>query len=98
MRGSAVGIVVSSKSKLFPVGTYAEASPGWTEIAILKEKHLIKIEVPSNGRLTDALGVLGEARRYNPSSAWHCKWIMLMLPDRIDRPYGILWTSRRRQG
>jgi NADPH-dependent curcumin reductase CurA len=64
MRGSAVGVIVASKSKEFPVGAYALGSPGWTELAIVKQKHLEKIDVPSNGKVTDALGVLGRFHAY----------------------------------
>ncbi|KAF2435005.1 NAD(P)-binding protein [Tothia fuscella] len=59
MRGSAVGVVIASRSKAYPVGSYALGSPGWTELAIVKEKHLERVDVPSNGKVTDALGVLG---------------------------------------
>lgn len=61
MRGSAIGVVQSSKSKAYPAGTYAVAPVGWTEIAIVKEKDLEKVDVPKNGRVTDALGVLGNS-------------------------------------
>jgi NADPH-dependent curcumin reductase CurA len=59
MRGGTVGIIKASKSKAFPVGSYASGNVGWTELAIAKDKHLEKIEIPSNGRVTDALGCLG---------------------------------------
>lgn len=59
MRGSVVGVVKASKSKDFPVGTYATAMVGWTELAVVKEKDLEKVEIPENGRPTDVLGVLG---------------------------------------
>lgn len=59
MRGVAVGIVKASKSKDFPVGTYAVAPSGWSELAVLKDKHLEKVEIPANGKTTDTLGVLG---------------------------------------
>lgn len=59
MRGSGIGIIKASKSPSFPVGTYVSAMTGWAEFAILKAKHLEKIEVPPNGKLTDTLGVLG---------------------------------------
>ena len=61
MRGSAIGVVKASRSKSFPVGTLAVGHAGWTELAILREKDLEKIEIPANGRITDALGVLGES-------------------------------------
>ncbi|KIW06209.1 uncharacterized protein PV09_02686 [Verruconis gallopava] len=59
MRGSAVGIIKASKSSKFPVGSYAVGNVGWTELAIVKEKHLEKMDLPPNGRVTDALSVLG---------------------------------------
>ena len=59
MRGAAIGRVVASKSAEFKIGEYCTASPGWTEYAILKEDDVKKLDVPSNGKLTDALGVLG---------------------------------------
>jgi NADPH-dependent curcumin reductase CurA len=59
MRGSAIGVVKASKSAKFPVGSYAIANIGWTELAIANEKTLENIEVPKNGKVTDALGVLG---------------------------------------
>jgi NADPH-dependent curcumin reductase CurA len=59
MRGSTVGIIKASKSKAFPVGSYAVGNVGWTELAIVKDRHLEQIDLPSNGRATDALSVLG---------------------------------------
>ena len=59
MRGSVIGVVKASKSSSFPVGSHAIGSIGWTELAITKDKNLEKIEVPRNGKVTDALGVLG---------------------------------------
>ncbi|KAF2665739.1 NADP-dependent leukotriene B4 12-hydroxydehydrogenase [Microthyrium microscopicum] len=59
MRGGAVGIVRASKSAKFPVGTYATGTVGWTELAVVKEKELEKTEIVKNGKVTDALGVLG---------------------------------------
>jgi NADPH-dependent curcumin reductase CurA len=69
MRGSAIGVIKASKSSEFPVGSYAIANIGWTELAIAKEKHLEKIEVPSNGKVTDALGVLGKKHAFDGASA-----------------------------
>ena len=60
MRGMAVGVVKASKSAAFPVGSYASASVGWTELAIVHEKSLQRTEVPKNGKVTDVLGVLGK--------------------------------------
>lgn len=59
MRGSVIGQIVASKSSSFPVESYATANAGWTELAIVKEKDLEKIEVPKNGKVTDALGAVG---------------------------------------
>jgi NADPH-dependent curcumin reductase CurA len=59
MRGAAIGTIKASKSPAYPVGTYAMGQPGWTELAIVKDKTLERIDVPRNGKLTDALGVLG---------------------------------------
>lgn len=60
MRGAVVGVVKASKSKTFSVGDYATANAGWSEFAILKEKDLTPMTIPSNGRVTDSLGVLGK--------------------------------------
>ena len=59
MRGACIGIIKASKSPSFPIGSYATGTVGWTEYAIVHSKALQKIEIPENGRLTDALGVLG---------------------------------------
>ena len=59
MRGAAVGVIKASKSKTFPVGSYATASAGWTEFAVLNEKDLSPMDIPANGKVTDSLGVLG---------------------------------------
>ncbi|KAI4183711.1 MAG: hypothetical protein L6R41_005243 [Letrouitia leprolyta] len=59
MRGVSVGIITASKSPTYPIRTHVVASAGWTEYAILQEKDLQKVEIPKNGRVTDALGVLG---------------------------------------
>ena len=59
MRGGCIGIVEASNSAAFPVGSYAEGTTGWTELAIAKAKHLTKVDIPQNGKTTDALGVLG---------------------------------------
>lgn len=59
MRGAVIGKVVASKSSNFAVGNYVTASSGWTELAVVKEKDLTLLEVPANGQVTDALGVLG---------------------------------------
>jgi NADPH-dependent curcumin reductase CurA len=59
MRGAGVGTVLASKSSLFSPGEIVYAHSGWTELAVLREKEVEKIELPSNGKMTDALGVLG---------------------------------------
>jgi len=59
MRGQSIGVVQASKSSSFPVGSFAIGMSGWTEYAIVKAKHLEKIELPPNARLTDAMGALG---------------------------------------
>ncbi|KAI4172527.1 MAG: hypothetical protein LQ346_008591 [Caloplaca aetnensis] len=59
MRGAAIGVVKASKSDAFPVGSYATGIVGWTELAIVNSKQLEKVDIPENGRVTDALGVLG---------------------------------------
>lgn len=59
MRGAVIGTIKASKSPAYPVGTHAMGQPGWTELAIVKDKTLEPIDVPHNGKLTDALGVLG---------------------------------------
>jgi NADPH-dependent curcumin reductase CurA len=59
MRGSGIGLIVASKSSKFPVGTYATGMCGWTEYAILKEKHLDPLDLPEGAVPTDALGVVG---------------------------------------
>ncbi len=59
MRGFAIGSVKASKSKKYPVGSLAAGTVGWTELAVVKEKDLEKVEVPRNGKVTDAMGVLG---------------------------------------
>ena len=59
MRGQVIGVVKASKSKKFPVGSIATGTTGWAELAVSKDKHLEKVILPKNGRLTDALSVLG---------------------------------------
>ncbi|KAL8726870.1 MAG: hypothetical protein Q9166_006422 [cf. Caloplaca sp. 2 TL-2023] len=59
MRGAAIGVIKASKSNDFSVGSYALGTVGWTEYAITSANHLQKIDIPDNGILTDALGVLG---------------------------------------
>ncbi|KAL8821184.1 MAG: hypothetical protein Q9223_000746, partial [Gallowayella weberi] len=59
MRGACIGIVKASKSSSFPTGSYATGTVGWTEYAIIDAKHLQKLDLPKDAKLTDALGVLG---------------------------------------
>jgi hypothetical protein len=111
MRGASVGVIVASKSQKFPVGSYAHGQPGWTEIAVIKEKHLEKIDVPKNGKVTDTLGVLGKFRSFNrftsssspdllcfthPKNTSRCKpKITMLILTRIDWSYCLLWHPRR---
>ena len=60
MRGGAIGVIKASKSDDFPVGSIATGTPGWTELAVVRSKELESVEVPKNGRITDALGVFGK--------------------------------------
>jgi NADPH-dependent curcumin reductase CurA len=59
MRGATIGRVVASKSSKLQTGDLAYGLTGWAEYAVMPEKDVQKVEVPSNGRVTDALGVLG---------------------------------------
>ena len=59
MRGSGIGLIVASKSKKFPVGTYATSMCGWSEYSVLNEKHVESLDLPEGAVPTDALGVLG---------------------------------------
>ncbi|EDU50818.1 NADP-dependent oxidoreductase [Pyrenophora tritici-repentis] len=59
MRGSGIGLIIASKSKKFPVGTYASGMCGWSEYAVLHEKHVESLDLPQGAVPTDALGVLG---------------------------------------
>ena len=59
MRGQVIGVVKASKSKTFPVGSIASGTTGWSELAVAKDKHLQSVSLPKNGRMTDALSVLG---------------------------------------
>lgn len=59
MRGQTIGKVVASKSSKFEKGNYVTTYSGWTELAIQPAKDVTLLEVPSNGKVTDALGVLG---------------------------------------
>ncbi|KAK3669546.1 hypothetical protein LTR78_010546 [Recurvomyces mirabilis] len=59
MRGAGVGSIVASKSSKFRKGEKVYASCGWTELSVLKDNEVEKLELPPNGRITDALGALG---------------------------------------
>lgn len=59
MRGMVIGKVLASTSSKFQKGNYVTATPGWKELAILPAKAVSLLEVPKNGKVTDALGVLG---------------------------------------
>ena len=59
MRGAVIAKVQASKAAKFTAGDYVTCSTGWTELAVAKEKDLTLLEVPPNGQVTDALGVLG---------------------------------------
>jgi NADPH-dependent curcumin reductase CurA len=61
MRGAVVAVVTQSKSAKFPIGAHLYAPSGWTEYAVLDEKTpgVELVVIPSNGKVTDALGVLG---------------------------------------
>ncbi|MCJ1394803.1 hypothetical protein MMC18_007683 [Xylographa bjoerkii] len=59
MRGAVIGKVIASKSTKLAIGTHVNAAAGWTELAILTDKDCEPLDVSPEGRLTDALGVLG---------------------------------------
>ncbi|RDW73705.1 putative zinc-binding alcohol dehydrogenase-containing protein 1 [Coleophoma crateriformis] len=60
MRGEFIGRIVASKApKTHPVGAFVTAMSGWTELAIAPAKEVKILDVPANGKVTDALGVLG---------------------------------------
>lgn len=59
MRGNGVGTIVANKSSKFRTGETASAMCGWSEIAVLKEDLVDKLDLPINGTMTDSLGVLG---------------------------------------
>lgn len=65
MRGQTIGVVKASKAPAFPVGSVAVGTTGWSELALAKAKHLEKANIPKNGRLTDALSVLGKQHRWS---------------------------------
>ena len=59
MRGAVLAKVIASKSSKLPVGSYVTCVSGWTEVAIVNAKDATLLEVPPNGKPTDAMGVLG---------------------------------------
>jgi NADPH-dependent curcumin reductase CurA len=59
MRGMVIGKVLASTSSKFEKGNYVTCVTGWTELAIVPSKDVTLLNVPSNGKVTDALGVLG---------------------------------------
>jgi NADPH-dependent curcumin reductase CurA len=65
MRGVSIGKVVASKSPSYAVGDYATSYSGWTELSIAEAssgadgRQLLRLSIPENGKVTDALGVLG---------------------------------------
>lgn len=59
MRGAVLGKVIASKAPSLPVGSYVTCISGWTELAIVNAKDATLLEVPPNGKPTDAMGVLG---------------------------------------
>lgn len=59
MRAATIARVVATKSSKFAVGALVEAMAGWTEYAILPEQACQPIDLPSNGKVTDCLGLLG---------------------------------------
>jgi hypothetical protein len=74
MRGAAVGVIISSKSRTFPVGSYVGSDVGWAEYAIVKEKHLERLDLPQNAKITDALGILGEYLSYMLPCLKRSRW------------------------
>ena len=58
-----VGLIVASKAKNFPVGSYATGGCSWTEYAVLSadnpDQNLQSLDLPKGAVPTDALGVLG---------------------------------------
>ena len=59
MRGATIGEVVATKSSKVSVGNFVTGTTGWTELAIMAEKDVEKVDVRANGKVTDVLGVLG---------------------------------------
>lgn len=59
MRGEFIGKVVASKASSHPVGSHVTVLGGWTELFIANAKEATLVTIPENGKVTDALGVLG---------------------------------------
>jgi NADPH-dependent curcumin reductase CurA len=64
MRGGSIGRVVASKSPLYAVGDYATSYSGWAELSIADAsgadgRNLLRVSIPENGKVTDALGAVG---------------------------------------
>jgi len=59
MRGMVIGKVVASASSKFEKGNYVTCVSGWKEIAVMPAKDVTLVNIPKNGKVTDALGVLG---------------------------------------
>lgn len=91
MRGAAVGVVKASKSDAFPVGSYATGTVGWTELAVMPGEQLEKVDIPRNGKITDALGVLGKTKppiNSNPRKKNTINCIRIDRSDRLLRALG----------
>ncbi|KJX99778.1 nadp-dependent leukotriene b4 12-hydroxydehydrogenase like protein [Zymoseptoria brevis] len=59
MRGNGVGKILASRSSKFYEGETVSAMCGWSEVAVLKEDQVEKLNLPSNATMTDSLGALG---------------------------------------
>ncbi|TEY85738.1 hypothetical protein BOTCAL_0013g00460 [Botryotinia calthae] len=59
MRGAIIGKVVGNKASAFDIGAYVSCNSGWTEFAVVDAKDAVPLELPQTGKLTDALGLLG---------------------------------------
>lgn len=60
MRGYVIGTVQVSKNPKFPVGSYATALAGWTELKICNGNELRSFEIPKGGRLVDGMSAFGK--------------------------------------
>lgn len=64
MRGNSIGKVVASKASAYSVNDYVTVYAGWTELFVAEasgedKRNLTKLSIPANGKVTDAMGVLG---------------------------------------